>query len=58
MGQEEKGTAEEPQVRPLNPEGSLFLFGTEKVRLTYLRNLLAGEGVWRWEEGVVTLSTS
>nr|XP_033716878.1 serine/threonine-protein kinase MRCK gamma isoform X1 [Tursiops truncatus] len=29
------------KVRPLNPEGSLFLFGTEKVRLTYLRNLLA-----------------
>eukprot|EP00069_Balaena_mysticetus_P016857 bmy_10190T0 len=28
-------------VRPLNPEGSLFLFGTEKVRLTYLRNPLA-----------------
>ncbi|XP_042094201.1 serine/threonine-protein kinase MRCK gamma isoform X8 [Ovis aries] len=26
------------KVRPLNPEGSLFLFGTEKVRLTYLRN--------------------
>lgn len=34
-----------PQVRPLNPEGSLFLYGTEKVRLTYLRNPLAGEGV-------------
>lgn len=32
------------QVRPLNPEGSLFLYGTEKVRLTYLRNRLAGEG--------------
>ncbi|XP_027387679.1 serine/threonine-protein kinase MRCK gamma isoform X7 [Bos indicus x Bos taurus] len=29
------------KVRPLNPEGSLFLFGTEKVRLTYLRNPLA-----------------
>uniref|UniRef100_A0A8C0KKP7 non-specific serine/threonine protein kinase n=1 Tax=Canis lupus dingo TaxID=286419 RepID=A0A8C0KKP7_CANLU len=29
------------KVRPLNPEGSLFLFGTEKVRLTYLRNRLA-----------------
>nr|XP_004656516.2 serine/threonine-protein kinase MRCK gamma isoform X1 [Jaculus jaculus] len=29
------------KVRPLNPEGSLFLFGTEKVRLTYLRHLLA-----------------
>ncbi|XP_006861147.1 PREDICTED: serine/threonine-protein kinase MRCK gamma [Chrysochloris asiatica] len=29
------------KVRPLNPEGSLFLFGTEKVRLTYLRNQLA-----------------
>ncbi|XP_036783748.2 serine/threonine-protein kinase MRCK gamma isoform X3 [Manis pentadactyla] len=29
------------KVRPLNPEGSLFLYGTEKVRLTYLRNLLA-----------------
>lgn len=34
-----------PQVRLLNPEGSLFLYGTEKVRLTYLRNCLAGEGV-------------
>lgn len=34
-----------PQVRPLNPEGSLFLYGTEKVRLTYLRNPLAGEEV-------------
>lgn len=33
-----------PQVRPLNPEGSLFLYGTEKVRLTYLRNQLAGKG--------------
>ncbi|KAF3822221.1 hypothetical protein GH733_007595 [Mirounga leonina] len=33
------------KVRPLNPEGSLFLFGTEKVRLTYLRNRLAGEDV-------------
>uniref|UniRef100_A0A5F8GSZ3 CDC42 binding protein kinase gamma n=1 Tax=Monodelphis domestica TaxID=13616 RepID=A0A5F8GSZ3_MONDO len=30
-----------PQVRPLNPEGSLCLFGSEKVRLTYLRNRLA-----------------
>ncbi|XP_070420332.1 serine/threonine-protein kinase MRCK gamma isoform X23 [Equus przewalskii] len=29
------------KVRPLNPEGSLFLYGTEKVRLTYLRNRLA-----------------
>lgn len=29
------------KVRPLNPEGSLFLYGTEKVRLTYLRNPLA-----------------
>nr|XP_011719006.1 serine/threonine-protein kinase MRCK gamma isoform X2 [Macaca nemestrina] len=29
------------KVRPLNPEGSLFLYGTEKVRLTYLRNQLA-----------------
>ncbi|XP_053780093.1 serine/threonine-protein kinase MRCK gamma isoform X6 [Desmodus rotundus] len=29
------------KVRPLNLEGSLFLFGTEKVRLTYLRNRLA-----------------
>ncbi|XP_045153113.1 serine/threonine-protein kinase MRCK gamma [Echinops telfairi] len=29
------------KVRLLNPEGSLFLFGTEKVRLTYLRNRLA-----------------
>ncbi|XP_045871960.1 serine/threonine-protein kinase MRCK gamma isoform X4 [Meles meles] len=29
------------KVRPLNPEGSLFLFGAEKVRLTYLRNRLA-----------------
>ncbi|XP_036909033.1 serine/threonine-protein kinase MRCK gamma isoform X4 [Sturnira hondurensis] len=29
------------KVRPLNLEGSLFLFGTEKVRLTYLRNCLA-----------------
>ncbi|XP_010634337.1 serine/threonine-protein kinase MRCK gamma isoform X1 [Fukomys damarensis] len=29
------------KVRPLNAEGSLFLYGTEKVRLTYLRNLLA-----------------
>ncbi|KAM5248465.1 serine/threonine-protein kinase MRCK gamma [Ctenodactylus gundi] len=29
------------KVRPLNPEGSLFLYGVEKVRLTYLRNLLA-----------------
>lgn len=36
-----------PQVRPLNPEGSLFLYGTEKVRLTYLRNRLAGEA-GRW----------
>lgn len=34
------------QVRPLNPEGSLFLYGTEKVRLTYLRNPLAGERVY------------
>ncbi|XP_064143899.1 serine/threonine-protein kinase MRCK gamma isoform X1 [Loxodonta africana] len=33
------------KVRPLNPEGSLFLYGTEKVRLTYLRNRLAGEGM-------------
>lgn len=32
-------------MRPLNPEGSLFLYGTEKIRLTYLRNRLAGEGV-------------
>ncbi|XP_008837121.1 serine/threonine-protein kinase MRCK gamma [Nannospalax galili] len=29
------------KVRPLNPEGSLCLYGTEKVRLTYLRNPLA-----------------
>ncbi|XP_047372802.1 serine/threonine-protein kinase MRCK gamma isoform X1 [Sciurus carolinensis] len=29
------------KVRPLNPEGSLFLYGTEKIRLTYLRNPLA-----------------
>lgn len=29
------------KVRPLNPEGSLFLYGTEKIRLTYLRNRLA-----------------
>ncbi|XP_066108059.1 serine/threonine-protein kinase MRCK gamma isoform X2 [Saccopteryx bilineata] len=29
------------KVRPLNPEGSMFLYGTEKVRLTYLRNRLA-----------------
>ncbi|XP_013369426.1 PREDICTED: serine/threonine-protein kinase MRCK gamma isoform X2 [Chinchilla lanigera] len=29
------------KVRPLNPAGSLFLYGTEKVRLTYLRNRLA-----------------
>lgn len=29
------------KVRPLNPEGSLLLYGTEKVRLTYLRNPLA-----------------
>ncbi|XP_074132222.1 serine/threonine-protein kinase MRCK gamma isoform X2 [Sminthopsis crassicaudata] len=29
------------KVRPLNPEGSLCLFGSEKVRLTYLRNRLA-----------------
>ncbi|XP_054426888.1 serine/threonine-protein kinase MRCK gamma isoform X2 [Pteronotus mesoamericanus] len=29
------------KVRPLNLEGSLFLYGTEKVRLTYLRNRLA-----------------
>ncbi|XP_039100769.1 serine/threonine-protein kinase MRCK gamma isoform X2 [Hyaena hyaena] len=29
------------KVRPLNAEGTLFLFGTEKVRLTYLRNRLA-----------------
>uniref|UniRef100_A0A2K5Y1U0 Serine/threonine-protein kinase MRCK gamma n=1 Tax=Mandrillus leucophaeus TaxID=9568 RepID=A0A2K5Y1U0_MANLE len=29
------------KVRPLNPEGSLFLYGAEKVRLTYLRNQLA-----------------
>ncbi|XP_006901591.1 PREDICTED: serine/threonine-protein kinase MRCK gamma [Elephantulus edwardii] len=29
------------KVRPLNPEGSLFIYGTEKVRLTYLRNRLA-----------------
>ncbi|XP_004683417.1 PREDICTED: LOW QUALITY PROTEIN: serine/threonine-protein kinase MRCK gamma [Condylura cristata] len=29
------------KVRPLNPEGSLFLYGTEKVRLTYLRNQLS-----------------
>ncbi|KAL2805831.1 serine/threonine-protein kinase MRCK gamma [Daubentonia madagascariensis] len=29
------------KVRLLNPEGSLFLYGTEKVRLTYLRNQLA-----------------
>ncbi|XP_040604851.1 serine/threonine-protein kinase MRCK gamma isoform X4 [Mesocricetus auratus] len=29
------------KVRPLNPEGTLFLYGTEKVRLTYLRNPLA-----------------
>ncbi|XP_058161206.1 serine/threonine-protein kinase MRCK gamma isoform X1 [Dasypus novemcinctus] len=29
------------KVRPLNPEGSLFLYVTEKVRLTYLRNRLA-----------------
>lgn len=31
-------------MRPLNPEGSLFLYGAEKIRLTYLRNRLAGEG--------------
>ncbi|XP_074192742.1 serine/threonine-protein kinase MRCK gamma isoform X3 [Rhinolophus sinicus] len=29
------------KVRLLNPEGSLFLYGTEKIRLTYLRNRLA-----------------
>ncbi|XP_028916811.1 serine/threonine-protein kinase MRCK gamma isoform X1 [Ornithorhynchus anatinus] len=29
------------KVRPLNPEGSLCLYGSEKVRLTYLRNRLA-----------------
>ncbi|XP_037694284.1 serine/threonine-protein kinase MRCK gamma isoform X3 [Choloepus didactylus] len=29
------------KVRALNLEGSLFLYGTEKVRLTYLRNRLA-----------------
>ncbi|KAM4845900.1 serine/threonine-protein kinase MRCK gamma [Thomomys bottae] len=29
------------KVRPLNLEGSLFLYGTEKIRLTYLRNPLA-----------------
>ncbi|XP_076971920.1 serine/threonine-protein kinase MRCK gamma isoform X2 [Tamandua tetradactyla] len=29
------------KVRALNLEGSLFLYGTEKVRLTYLRNQLA-----------------
>ncbi|XP_074087237.1 serine/threonine-protein kinase MRCK gamma [Macrotis lagotis] len=29
------------KVRPLNPEGSLCLFGLEKVRLTYLRYRLA-----------------
>lgn len=52
------------QVRPLNPEGSLFLYGTEKVRLTYLRNPLAGEGVGdggevgRGKDGGVTPSTS
>uniref|UniRef100_A0A6I8P8T1 Serine/threonine-protein kinase MRCK gamma n=1 Tax=Ornithorhynchus anatinus TaxID=9258 RepID=A0A6I8P8T1_ORNAN len=31
------------KVRPLNPEGSLCLYGSEKVRLTYLRNRLAGD---------------
>ncbi|XP_043829061.1 serine/threonine-protein kinase MRCK gamma [Dromiciops gliroides] len=29
------------KVRPLNSEGSLCLYGSEKVRLTYLRNRLA-----------------
>ncbi|XP_069821605.1 serine/threonine-protein kinase MRCK gamma [Dendropsophus ebraccatus] len=31
------------KVRPLNYEGSLCIFGTEKVRLVYLRNKLADE---------------
>uniref|UniRef100_A0A8D2LB78 Non-specific serine/threonine protein kinase n=1 Tax=Varanus komodoensis TaxID=61221 RepID=A0A8D2LB78_VARKO len=31
------------KVRALNPEGSLCTFGSEKVRLTYLRNKAAGK---------------
>lgn len=31
------------KVRPLNSEGSLCVFGTEKVRLVYLRNRLADQ---------------
>ncbi|XP_072277444.1 serine/threonine-protein kinase MRCK gamma isoform X2 [Pyxicephalus adspersus] len=31
------------KVRPLNQEGSLCVFGTEKVRLVYLRNKLADQ---------------
>ncbi|XP_066439051.1 serine/threonine-protein kinase MRCK gamma [Eleutherodactylus coqui] len=31
------------KVRPLNYEGSLCVFGTEKVRLVYLRNTLADQ---------------
>ncbi|XP_053133251.1 serine/threonine-protein kinase MRCK gamma isoform X1 [Hemicordylus capensis] len=31
------------KVRVLNPEGSLCTFGSEKVRLTYLRNKAAGQ---------------
>ncbi|XP_073460988.1 serine/threonine-protein kinase MRCK gamma isoform X1 [Aquarana catesbeiana] len=31
------------KVRPLNQEGSLCVFGTEKIRLVYLRNKLADQ---------------